>query len=108
MRVKTDKTVLRANGQDLCFVEIEFVDSSGNLKPYIEQPVEIKVLGSGAVLQGFGSALCKTDEVFTASRHNSYRGRALAVFRAGYAAGKIQVTVTSAGVVSQTFEIEVK
>ena len=108
LRVKTDKTLLRANGQDLCFAEIEFVDKNGNVKPYIEQPVEIKVLGNGAVLQGFGSALCKTDEVFTTSRHNSYRGMALAVFRAGYTAGKIQVTVTSAGVVSQTFEIEVK
>ena len=108
LRIKVDKTVLRANGQDLCFAEIEFVDKSGNIKPYIEQPIEIKALGSAAVLQGFGSALCKTDEVFTASRHNSYRGRALAVFRAGYTTGKVQVTVTSAGVVSQTFEIEVK
>ena len=108
LRVKTDKPVLRANGQDLCFAEIEFVDSSGSIKPYIEQPVEINVLGSAAVLQGFGSALCKTDEVFSSLSHNAYRGRALAVFRAGHTTGKIQVTVTSAGVVSQTFEIEVK
>lgn len=108
LRIKVDKTVLRANGQDLCFAEIEFVDKSGNIKPYIEQPIEIKALGSAAVLQGFGSALCKTDEVFSSLSHNAYRGRALAVFRAGYTTGKVQVTVTSAGVVSQTFEIEVK
>ena len=108
LRVKADKTVLCANGKDLCFAEIEFVDKSGNIKPYIEQPIEIKALGNAAVLQGFGSALCKTDEVFSSLSHNAYRGRALAVFRAGYTAGKVQVTVTSAGVVSQTFEIEVK
>lgn len=108
LRVTADKTVLRANGQDLCFAEIEFVDKNGHLKPYIEQPIEIKVLGSAAALQGFGSALCKTDEVFSSLSHNAYRGRALAVFRAGYTAGKVQVTATSAGMVSQTFEIEVK
>ena len=108
LRVTADKTVLRANGQDLCFAEIEFVDKNGNLKPYIEQPIEIKALGSAAVLQGFGSALCKTDEVFSSLSHNAYRGRALAVFRAGYTDGKVQVIVTSAGMVSQTFEIEVK
>ena len=62
----------------------------------------------GAELLGFGSALNKTNEGFLTRRHNSYRGRALAVFRAGYTTGKVQVTVTSAGVVSQTFEIEVK
>ncbi len=108
LRVTADKTVLRADGQDLCFAEIEFVDENGNLKPFIEQPVEIALLGKGAALQGFGSALCKTDETFSSPRHHSYRGRALAVFRAGFESGKLQVTVTSAGVVSQTFEIEVK
>ena len=108
LRIKVDKTVLRANGQDLCFAEIEFVDKIGNIKPYIEQSIKIKALGSAAILQGFGSALCKTDEVFSSLSHKAYRGRALAVFRAGYTAGKVQVTVTSAGVVSQTFEIEVK
>ena len=79
-----------------------------DIKPYIEQSIEIKALGSAAILQGFGSALCKTDEVFSSLSHKAYRGRALAVFRAGYTTGKVQVTVTSAGVVSQTFEIEVK
>ena len=108
LRVKADKTLLCANGQDLCFAEIEFVDKNGNIKPYIEQPIEIKALGSAAVLQGFGSALCKTDEVFSSLSHNAYRGRALAVFRAGYTTDKVQVTVSSACMVSQTFEIEVK
>ena len=108
LRVRTDKTALRANGEDLCFAEIEFADSHGQRKPYIEQPVELTLSGGGAELLGFGSALNKTNEGFLTRWHNSYRGRALAVFRAGYTTGKIQVTVTSAGVVSQTFEIEVK
>ena len=43
--VRTDKAVLRANGQDLCFVEIEFADKDGNLKPYIEQRIEIQTIG---------------------------------------------------------------
>lgn len=105
LRVKADKSHLRPNGCDLCFVEIEFTDRDGNVKPYIEQPVEIRVLGSSAVLQGFGSALCKTDEVFSSSVHNTYRGRALAVFRAGYEAGKTDVIITSAGVVSAQITI---
>lgn len=103
-----DKKVLRANGSDLCFVEIEFTDKSGNIKPYIEQRVEIQTVGDAAVLQGFGSALYKTDEVFNKNYHDSYRGRVLAVFRATERKGKILVTITSKGVVPASLEIEVK
>ncbi len=108
LRIKTDKTVLKANGQDLCFAEIEFTDENGNRKPYIEQPVEIKVTGSGALLQGFGSALNKTDETFSKPVHDSYRGRVIAVFRAGYEEGILHIRAESKGVGPQEFEIEVK
>lgn len=107
LTVNADKKVLRANGSDLCFVEIEFTDKQGILKPYIEQRIEIETLGEGAMLQGFGSALYKTDEVFHAKVHDSYRGRAIAVFRAGKRAGKTSVTVSSKGVLPVSFEIEV-
>ena len=108
LRVRTDKTALCANGEDLCFAEIEFADSHGQRKPYIEQPVELTLSGGGAELLGFGSALNKTNEGFLTRRHNSFRGRALAVFRAGHEAGRLTVTVTSAGVVSQTFHIDIR
>ncbi len=108
LSVKTDKKVLLANNQDLCFAEIEFTDENGNLHPYIEQRVNIKIDGNTVSLQGFGSALTKTDEVFNMPYHNTYRGRALAVFRAGKVSGKTKVTVSSENVKSISFEIEVK
>ena len=102
-----EKKVLRANGQDLCYLPIEFTDRAGNLKPYIEQRVEITVDGA-ATLAGFGSALCKTDEVFDKSFHNSYRGRCLAVLRARNTPGKASVTVKSAGCEPVTIKVEVE
>lgn len=108
LNVTASKRILSANGSDLCFVEIEFTDSNGVLKPYIEQRVEIKTIGDSAVLQGFGSALYKTNEVFYKNYHDSYRGRALAVFRSTEKSGKVSVTVCSEGVIPATFEIEVE
>ena len=102
-----EKTVLHANGQDLCYLPIEFTDQAENLKPYMEQRVEITVNGA-ATLAGFGSALCKTDEVFNKPYHDSYRGRCLAVLRAGSIPGKVTVTVTSAGVEPVIVEVEVQ
>lgn len=107
LTVKPDKNVLRANDQDLCYLPIEFTDKAGNLKPYVEQRVEIDVSGA-ATLAGFGSALCKTDEVFDKNYHDSYRGRALAVLRAGNTPGKAVITVNSTGVEPATVEVEVK
>ena len=107
LTVRPEKTVLRANNQDLCYLSIEFTDGKGNLKPYIEQRVEITVDGA-VTLAGFGSALCKTDEVFDKNYHNSYRGRCLAVLRAGNIPGKATITVKSEGFEPVTVEVEVK
>lgn len=107
LTVRPEKTVLHAGGKELCYLPIEFTDKDGNLKPYIEQPVEITVEGA-ATLAGFGSAQCKTDEVFDKTYHNSYRGRCLAVLRAGNTPGKGKIKITSSGVEPVTIGVEVK
>lgn len=73
----------------------------------MEQRVDIKIDGNAVTLQGFGSALTKTDEVFIHPYHNTYRGRALAVFRSGKADGKSTVTVSSENTEPVSFSIEV-
>lgn len=103
-----EKTVLTANGQDLAFVPIEFCDETGLLLPAIERRITLEVEGGAAKLIGFGSALYKTDETFGKNYHDSYRGRALAVFRATRKEGKITVTARAEGVPCAKFEIEVK
>ncbi len=107
LTVTPEKNVLRANNQDLCYLPIEFTDRKGHLKPSIEQRVEITVDGAVA-LAGFGSALCKTDEVFDKPFHNSYRGRCLAVLRAGNTPGEATITVKSKGCAPVTMKVEVE
>ena len=107
LTVRPEKTSIRADGQDLCYIPIEFTDQDGVLKPYMEQSVTLSVTGA-AKLAGFGSALCKTDEVFDKNEHRAYRGRCLAVLRAGTVQGTAEVTVKSAGARPVTVEIEVR
>ena len=101
-----EKTVLTANNQDLCYLPIEFTDEEGNLVPYMEQRVKIEVSGP-VTLAGFGSALYKTDEVFDKNFHDSYRGRCLAILRAGNVPGKATIIVRSRGVEPINIEVEV-
>lgn len=102
-----EKRALRANGQDLCFLPIEFTDKEGVLQPYKEQTVEVFVEGAVS-LQGFGSAAVKTEESYLGNRFRSCRGRCLAVLRAGTEPGRAKVTVKSSGVESVAVELEVR
>jgi beta-galactosidase len=97
LTVIPDKTVLNADGQSLCYLSIEFTDKNGQLLPYVEKTVDVKVSGAGT-LQGLGSAICKTDESYLADNFTSYRGRLLGIVRAALYKGKIEVIVSSQGV----------
>ena len=107
LTARPEKKVLRANGRDLCYLPVEFTDREGNLKPYMEQRIEIAVKGAAA-LAGFGSALCKTDEGFHRNYHNAYRGRALAVIRAGRVPGRAEVMVRATDAEPVIVELEVR
>lgn len=106
LKVYPESRTLRANGQDLCFIPIEFTDDAGFLKPTAEQRVEIAIEGP-VDLQGLGSALYKTDEVFDKPYHDTYQGRALAVVRSGCQSGNATVTISAAGYEPAVIQLEV-
>ena len=83
---------------ELTFLPIEFTDENGNLLPYVERPVTVKV--EGCQLLGFGSSLCKTDERFVSNVYTSYRGRLLAVVK-----GHGHIIVQSSEVASAKLEV---
>ena len=89
---------------EVFYVPVEFTDRSGNLQPSVEQRVEIRA--ENAMLLGFGSALTKTDEVFDRPCHDTYRGRALAVFRAGQA-GTVRIYADSKGYQQAAAEVQI-
>lgn len=102
-----DKSILNSNGSDLCYCDIEFLYDDKKLVPYLEKECEISIDGDSISLIGFGSALYKTDETFTSNKHSTYRGRAQAVFKAGYKKGTSEVTVSSSGYKPFVFKVEV-
>lgn len=107
LRVVPEKRTLRANGTDLCYLPIEFVDEEGQLLPAAEQRVYVEATGA-VTLIGFGSALYKTDEKFDQPYHDTYRGRALAVLKAGSVPGRSVITVKSTGVEPVIIQMEVE
>ncbi|WP_068780446.1 glycoside hydrolase family 2 TIM barrel-domain containing protein [Paenibacillus sp. GM2] len=101
-----EKTVLRANGQDLCYVNIYLTDGHGEILPATDRSVHVQVSGAGQLL-AIGSANPYTEEGFVSGNHQTYYGRALAVIRVGRNAGLIQVTISADGVEDKTIAIDV-
>lgn len=92
--VQTSKDILRANGQDLCYMDFTIVDKDGYPVPDSEWEISIRLPEDSKVsLAGFGSAAPATGEGFTSNLHKTYYGRAQAVFRAGYEDGDTEVEI---------------
>lgn len=107
IRLTPEKTELTADGESLCYVKVEFTDAEGTLLPYAEAEAAAEVTGA-ASLQGFGSARPKTEENYTVGKSVSYKGRLLAVLRAGTESGTAKLTVRSPGLPDAEMEMIVE
>lgn len=101
------QNVLRADGQSLCFAEVEVVDADGNLIPYAEVEVSANVEGAAA-LAAFGTARPATEENYTVGKVFSYHGKILAIVRSGYEAGTAKLTVSAEGCEDAVLEITIE
>ncbi len=106
LQLTPEKTVLRANGQDLCYLDIDLVGDNKITKSSADCKVTVKVEGAGT-LQAFGSARPNMGEDFYSDTHTTYYGKALAVVRAGYEPGEIKVTVSAEGLKPRTLAVKV-
>ena len=99
VRLVPEKNECRPDGHDLIYVGIEVTDSEGRIVPDAEIPISAEVTGP-ATLAGFGSANPITDEDYTDDKTTTFRGRAMAVIRAGYESGEATLRVSSAALAS--------
>ena len=95
LHLAADRTEIRADDTDVCFVSVELVDDAGQVHTASDRPVTVFVEGP-AVLQGFGSADPRSDESFAATTRTTFDGRALAVLRPT-GPGAVTLTATAEG-----------
>lgn len=107
LTVKAEQRELRANGEDLAYINIAITDRNGNIKVLREDKVTVNVEGAGT-LAALGNSAGRTEEYFYQSTHSAFEGRALAIVRAGYEPGKIAVKISADGFESKEVEISVK
>ena len=103
IRLSVDRTRIAADGDDLAYVTAELVDAKGHpvYMPDTDKPLTFKVDGAG-VLAGVGNGSPTALESFQSGRRSTFRGRAVAVIRAGHKPGPIRLEVSGDGLPSAT------
>ena len=94
LRLTADKSMLKADGQDLVYITVEVVDAQGRVCSDAAIPCEAFVQGQGR-LMAFATADLQDREPKTSSHVTTWKGRALLVVRSGKSKGKAQVKIKS-------------
>ncbi|MNJ57193.1 hypothetical protein D3C77_527720 [compost metagenome] len=106
IRIVPEKKELAADGQSLCYAVVEIIDAAGNCVPEASLPAVARVEGV-ASLAAFGTGRPQTVENYTTGRFTSFKGRLLAVVRAGYEPGISTLTVSADGLEPVSLDIPV-
>jgi len=106
IRLSVDHARIRAGGDDLAYVTAELVDAKGRpvYMPDADRPLTFKVVGAG-VLAGVGNGNPTALESFQSGGRSTFRGRAVAVIRAGQKPGTIRMDVSAAGLTPATISV---
>ncbi|CAM3606651.1 glycoside hydrolase family 2 TIM barrel-domain containing protein [Marinicrinis lubricantis] len=105
IRLSANKTQLTANGMDLIFLEIGMEDEQGNPVENANNRVRVEVSGEGRLL-GLDNGDSTDYDQYKGLSRRLFNGKLMAIIGATLGAGKIQVTVSSEGMASETAEFE--
>ena len=97
-RLQADRTTLHADGQDLSYVTVELTDAKGVRNPKAEDLVQFEIEGP-ATIAGVANANPISTESNQQPRRKAWRGRCLAVVKAGRNSGEVVLRAKSQGLI---------
>lgn len=107
IRLIADRSIIKANRNDLAFVRIEAVDDNGQLVPDAAVNVKLTLTGNGE-FAATGNACPYDMASVNKTNIKTYNGRAHAIIRPFTKAGKINIKAESPGLTGKVLEIITK
>ncbi len=97
VRLKSDRTTLRANTNDLAFIEVEIVDVGGNVVPNMDNMlIRYQISGNGSLV-GVGNGNPRDMSSFQKPEKKVFQGKGLAIVQPNGKAGRIKVVAMAEG-----------
>ena len=107
IRLTPDRSVLTADGKDLCFVTVEVLDEKGNLCPNADNLVNFTVKGNGFIA-GVDNGNPVSMERFKDEKRKAFYGKCLVVIQNDGKPRKAELTATSEGLRQAVVKISAK
>lgn len=92
-----DRTLLKADGQDLVFVKLRLTDDNGNTVEVDDRRITVSVSGEG-LLRGIDTGETRRTERLNSPSVKSYFGRAQVVVQATRKVGKVEIEIKADGI----------
>jgi beta-galactosidase len=99
-----DRDTINADGQDLCYVTVDLLDSKDVRDPQSHNMVNFEIEGPGSI-QAVGSSDPMGTESFRQPHRAAYQGRCIVILRAGKRQGDIILKASSEGLESSQIVI---
>ncbi len=104
MKLSADRTIIKADGQDLSYITVELVDAKGYINPQAENLIHFSIEGDGTIA-GVGNANPVSLESNQLPQRKAWKGRCLVIVKAGKQKGNIVLQAASPGFNTQAIKI---
>lgn len=105
IRLRPDRTRLRASDDDLSFITVEIIDKEGNIVPDAANLVKFAVKGPASIA-GVDNGSQTSMEPFNIPQRSAFKGKCLVVIKAGNKKGVITVTASADGLKSSAVSLQ--
>ncbi|MEM3648745.1 MAG: glycoside hydrolase family 2 TIM barrel-domain containing protein [Thermoproteota archaeon] len=97
IRLKPDRSVIKAEFGNLSYVTVELVDAAGNVCHNASNNIYFTACGVGSIV-AVGNANPVSEEMYVGNQRKVHEGRAMVVVRSNGEAGEIVLTATADGI----------
>ena len=105
MELSADRTTIKADGSDLCYVTVTIVDKEGNACPLASNQLKFKVTGEGkfkVVCNGDATSL----EMFHLPTMKAFSGKLVVTLQSSEKPGTINLEVTGKGLIKSKLSMK--
>jgi len=104
IQMEANHSVISADGDDLSFITVSILDSTGNIHPDAENLLHFEIEGPGMIV-GVDNGNPVSHESFKASSRKAFHGLCLVVVQSTHEAGVIRLSAKSDGLKAAEIEI---
>ena len=103
--MKADRVSIEADGQDLCYIEVELLDQDGNRSVQAGNLVNFDLEGPGEIV-AVASSNPMSAESYQAPYRRAYQGRCLVVVKSTEQPGEVRLSASSEGLEAAVINIQ--